>query len=523
MPRGTTQKSNRLSVYLIRSEFTDALQFVNNSAGAEVVPGTGTFYYGTSHARPPGWLTDFFGGSLTSGAQMFTATARGLLVVPIHHQNKMRFFAVPFGSGWHMIDSDAIEERFGLKVVLNAVDPKSLRSVDKFNLGSVSKQSREQLGKESGATAFGIDIEQDLIRSVTGRAKDTKTFGKIITGKDALSFSVPLNVNDILPLLQKCLERYGSDDYKTDFGWIDQIAEIKSDNVVSRLNAELVTLITSNNTDKVWMAAPEIVDWHKVKGFRYVREKTGDLVDDLDLARFLEVINKLPLSIDDLKHARIHLISAENDEAAHSWAAFKCIDAEIDYQGRLYVLNGGKWYEIQETFAKSIRKSFQDLKSLALQFPDCTFKTEEEYNALAATTVPHAALMDKNLIQYGGGHSSVEYCDLLVQPNTLVHVKQYSGSAPLSHLFAQAVTSGELLASDPDFRVVLNNKLPASFKMPNPSARPNPTDYSIVFGIISDVKKPFDLPFFSKVNLRNAQRRLEMFGYHVFLNKINRK
>jgi uncharacterized protein (TIGR04141 family) len=46
-----------------------------------------------------------------------------------------------------------------LKVVLNTVDPKSLRSIDKVTLGSVPKQSREQVSREGVDANFGIDIE----------------------------------------------------------------------------------------------------------------------------------------------------------------------------------------------------------------------------------------------------------------------------------------------------------------------------------------------------------------------------
>jgi len=99
------------------------------------------------------------------------------------------------------------EDRFGLKVVLNAVDPESLRSIDKTALGSVPKQSREQMSRASTADTFGIDIEQDLVNAVTGRSRDPQ-LGKTISGRDALSASVKVDVTDIKEFLRVCLAQY---------------------------------------------------------------------------------------------------------------------------------------------------------------------------------------------------------------------------------------------------------------------------------------------------------------------------
>jgi uncharacterized protein (TIGR04141 family) len=101
-------------------------------------------------------------------------------------------------------------------------------------------------------------------------------------------------------------------------------------------------------------------------------------------------------------------------------------------------------------------------------------------------------------------------------------VKRYSGSQQLSHLFSQGVVAGELFVQDASFRQKLNDKLPAAHKLANVITRPNPSEYEIVFAIISKSKNPLDIPFFSKVSLRNARRRLEGYGYRVAKKKISR-
>jgi uncharacterized protein (TIGR04141 family) len=103
----------------------------------------------------------------------------------------------------------------------------------------------------------------------------------------------------------------------------------------------------------------------------------------------------------------------------------------------------------------------------------------------------------------------VGFCDLLTVDKRLIHVKRYSGSQQLCHLSSQGVVAGELFVQDADFRQKLNDKLPAAHKLANVITRPDPSEYEIVFAIISKSKNPLDIPFFSKVSLRNARRRLE--------------
>ena len=75
--------------------------------------------------------------------------------------------------------------------------------------------------------------------------------------------------------------------------------------------------------------------------------------------------------------------------------------------------------------------------------------------------------------------------------------------------------------ADSEFRKKVNQKLPNSHKLSDPLKQPNAKDYEGIFAIISMSAKKLDLPFFSKVSLRNAKRRLETFGYKVSFQKID--
>lgn len=125
--------------------------------------------------------------------------------------------------------------------------------------------------------------------------------------------------------------------------------------------------------------------------------------------------------------------------------------------------------------------------------------------------------MDRNLTYHGG---SIEFCDLFSREKELIHVKQYGGSATLSHLFYQGVVSAEFFQMDSKYRKLIKQKLPAPFQKLVSEARPKPQEYHVVYAVISASDKEFTMPFFSRVGIRHAIRRLEGFGYGVSLAKI---
>jgi uncharacterized protein (TIGR04141 family) len=286
MPQQNQIKTNKLTIYMIKREFSLLEDIVDSAEPPLQIQGVGAFIFEESHPHQPGWVNDFFGTSLNDITRILTSSARGVLIVPIQKNGATLNFAVSFGVGRFLLKEGVVEDRFGLKVVLNSVDAQSFRSIDKTTLGSVPKHSHEQMSKEVASSDFGIDVEQDLLSSVTGKSRDER-LGKTITGKDALSVSVKVDTTNIVDFLSHCFDRYQSVDYKTNFDWIDQIAEVRDKRVEDELWGNVVERLNRNVLEKIWMAVPEVIDWSDVKGFRYLREKHADLQEDLDLPSFI--------------------------------------------------------------------------------------------------------------------------------------------------------------------------------------------------------------------------------------------
>lgn len=536
----TDLPTNKISIYLIKesnNNYSDILRNFDKLEKEEIRyinEKVGILYYDNSYILEPSWIEKFFSTSFKNKKQdtnqdesnklkLYTAISRAVLMI----ENLGRIFAICFGYGRTLLNHGVWEERFGLKITLNTVDVNNIRHIDKKNMSSIPKDTKEQLSRAGVPSDFGIDIEQDMIQSITGKSKD-ETFGKTVTGKDALNVSVKVDLSNIKEFLKKCYEKYLSDDYKKDFGWIDQVEEIKDINLIENLNNKLIENIKNNEAEKTWMAVPEIIDWADVLGFSYRdRIRNTSIKDDVYLSDFIGSLseeNRNNLSIGILKRKKVFCFSAQSEQIINQWSAFNCLYCEIknNSDGKTYLLNNGKWYEVENNFSTQVDSDYKILrdKEISLALPSYKHKNENDYNIKIAENNNEFCCMDRKNISFGGGYSKIEFCDLLTSNNKIIHVKKYGGSSVLSHLFSQGIVSGELFIGDKDFRKKVNEELPESHRINNIEDRPIASDYEIIFAIISSFDNDLDIPFFSKVNLRSAKRRLEAFGYKVSLQKI---
>ncbi len=121
-----------------------------------------------------------------------------------------------------------------------------------------------------------------------------ETFGETITGADALSLSVKVDILNVKDFLKECYTKYESNEYQHEFAWIDQISDIKDPNIIKKLDGELVKKIKGRD-NKTWMAVPEIIDWENVYEFKFKEKSFGDDIDLQDYLGFIgnEKIKKL--------------------------------------------------------------------------------------------------------------------------------------------------------------------------------------------------------------------------------------
>lgn len=515
--------TNKLSIYLIKEEFSndDKVILKNSYQPLTTVTGLGTAYYCPSQTVPPKWVTSFFGNQM-SNANIFTSNARAVLIARVKIGEESKTFAITMGQGKYMLANDVTEDDFGLKIVLNTIKSDSLRRINKINIGGNQKTSNEQLPLASDIDGFGFDIDRDLIGTITGYSDDETFAIGILTGGELLNLTASVDITNLEDFLCKAYRRYKSTAYRENFGWIDHIKKVKDSRVISALETEIVRLI-NEDSPTIWMAVPDVIDWENVAGFKYSGK---ELYEDIYINEVKGSFKNGLINFEQLKNKTIIAIDAQDGVSAYaSWAAHKCLYGEIQYEGKAYCINNGRWFCIDKDFVSLVNNDYEQIAISNMTFIDCTpkYKSENAYSkAFVALNEDDFLCMDKQNISHGGGQSKVELCDILTTDNKYIHIKPYSGSSTLSHLFNQAVVSAELVLGDSEFRAKANIKIKEltnnkSFEILE-GVRPK-----VILAIISenDVERP-QIPFFSKVALRYTKRRLETFGCELSIKNIRK-
>lgn len=235
-----------------------------------------------------------------------------------------------------------------------------------------------------------------------------------------------------------------------------------------------------------------------------------------------EYLNKksLGLTVETLKEQDIHINNSEY-QSVKCWSAYRCLYTEIKVGQEQYILRNGIWYKVDLSFAYSIEKHLNDLEAYPYELPIYNHDREEEYNKHVASVDSSFELMDRKNIKIGGPFDKLEFCDLIKDGSDFIHVKYYRSSSTLSHLFSQGYVAAEAFVKDQEFREKLNARLPKSVKLGNPSDRPVTNDYCVVYAIATKKNIPDELPFFSKVTLKNAMKTLQALNYRVKLAKVD--
>lgn len=511
-----------LTIYLAKPEVSEVSEILKNinvlksfpiEVGNQLI---GTLFIKYAHANPPRWAKFFSEIVPTDEFGRNSSTASVFLV-----EESNRLFFLTFGQGRHLINSEFIEMNFGLRVALNMLDVNSLRSIDKSSFEAHPTQSREQSGKATELQYFGVDVERDLLRALTGAPKD-KSYGERLSGMDALKLSVEVDLTSLKGLLSKLLTAFEDDSYKRGaFSWVDHIGQVKDINLVNSLDQRLITKIKDDEIEKIWLSVPEIIDWNRVVGFRYSMSKSAPRYYDIRMPDFIESLGDKEIDKDQLVKKKIFCVDAD-DLPVLDRPVYYFLYAEIAIDSEIYLLNNGKWYRVNHDFTEQINTFYSNLTMYEKALPVYDDETEGHYNErVAKDNSEEFALLDNKNVYLPGAASPVEPCDLYRRDQEFIHVKRYGGSSVLSHLFNQGLVSGELFQTQNQYREQVNDKLPPQYKLADVYARPAPGEYTVVYAIISERDEALSIPFFSKISLRHSVNRLQAIGYVVVLAKIS--
>jgi len=514
----------RLSIYVSRDIDTDDAIILRNIESLQKVeadlPGSikANIYIKNASLTPPNWV-----GYLSSAVdpeQIGMGRSPGAVLIITTNNAK---FIVPFGTGHHSVEDFVYEQDFGLITCLNSINPENLKALDKTSNQRSHLLNRTQAVTGGDIFDLALNTDFDLLTAITGQSINP-SFGNQITGKDALNISIKNNLTELPSLLDEAYATFQKKTYKKHFWWIDKFRPERTPEIIRDLEAALIDHLINKTIDCAWLSEPEILDWSYVSHYAYKKSGHNTLNHDcLDLEKFIAEVTETrsDLSIELLKSTRIHLVDADG-KLISSHSAYRCIYAEMNFNTKLYVFQNGRWTYVSVDFEKEVNEAYQNIKKFELDFPEYEIddKKEGDYNSRLAN-MENMISMDGNLTYHGGGHSSIEYCDVIHDKTNLIHVKRGTNSNKLSHLFNQGEVSIDLVLRDSKFREKLNEKLPDELKFEPPEKRPDRADFKVIYAVVSDREGDLNIPFFSKVRLKNVLTNIEgKLGVDVYLNKI---
>lgn len=525
-----TGKKHKLTVFLIKEGYAEPKDFLkfNEFEVVEVKADgekLGLLIYKGGFQSTPAWVSIFQHVPGFNAAAIKNQSSKGLFVLKLDG----RWFCFTFGYARHLIDEHAYERNFGLIVTLNLGDPLAIKSIDKTNISHISLHSKEQATRDIELASFEFDDDIDLLRSVT--AKATTVDGEeqeTLSGRDSVTIHTKVSIEVFWNVAKRLYAAFGDTKYKERYPWLDKIREERDKDVTEKLDQELVRRILDNDFQKLWLAIPEVVSWEDIQGFSFKHkevqpDKSGPvLYQDLDIHEWVKV-KKLSkeLSAVQLKSKEV-FIYWQDGRPASSWSIYRCLNAEVDLDQKKYILNDGDWYNIESSYVTEVDQFYKSIPDSKVALPPYDSKTEPEYLKVVAARSTDYALMDRKVIMVGGGRSRVEFCDLYSKNKEIIHVKKYGGSSVLSHLFSQALVSGDCFLHEAEFREEVNKLLPQDFKFADTVAQPTPKDFEICIAVMSKEKGALELPFFSKVSFKHAVKALHNLGYNVTKLKIER-
>ncbi len=380
-----------------------------------------------------------------------------------------RAYALTFGTlGRFMIEPEKTDPTFGVSFAMRTLQPADIRQVRRRVVGASGRVDRSMVPGGQPIWRYGIDKWGEIVGQVSGRVDNpnlTACQGARaavrVEGSDALRIPLGVSPERLLADLREIDRVCRLESPLADLEFIEQIRPLRSNDP---RQAALIEVLDRRlglpDPPDVGVAVPGslVADVEHVGSYRVRVPRSGrrpTLTTDLDLST---ILSHTARALDGdrwpgLRNGTLTLYAdAAGTEEMASTPVSRWITAEVAVGGSHMLLHEGQWYEIGDRHREFLRQEVARIlnRPSSVVLPPWTeeLANEDCYNREAAKKHPGLVLLDKKLLRTRQHPHGIEACDLLGPNGELIHVKRASGSSPLSHLFAQGVTSFDALRYD---------------------------------------------------------------------------
>lgn len=539
-------KIRPLTVYLLKESIQEFHEALDSDVRPEQIPlreglpFTGMMFWERGVDNPPKWKSFLLEG--TDDQLKGLQNRHQSVLVLVRPKGLSRIFAFVFGYARSLLKPTSYETDFGLKVVMNVVDPDKLRSMDSAILEEIPVQTRKQASRVSAMELFEIDKDSDMLRALVGTPMEILAdgsrpqLGQVIAGSATLALRIPILFEELGDLGKELIQHYEREDYREHgFEWVDHLQPVKDKELVGELDCALLAALKSQDTGRTFLAPPEIIEWENFAGIRFGTAKKPMPAEFEIEELYLYMRDPVDWDIEKIKSTRVSLVRRDGGPDDRRFTIYRCLlfDHSTD-QGK-FVLTNGSWFSVEPDFSAKVAAYVAALPEALVELPDYNGsidQSEGDYSTRVCISSDEFALMDKKLVKPTGGRTWVEVCDIFTKAKQFVHIKPFKASSTLSHLFSQGSVSSELFQIDPGFRREARNKVrstkPALHTLiPAGTGQADVRGFEVVYAIIWKNRvdgEPWQtaLPFFAQLNLMQTAQRLRMRGFNVAVRLIVR-
>ncbi|WP_200210380.1 DUF6119 family protein [Micromonospora coerulea] len=384
-----------------------------------------------------------------------------------------RTYALAYGTlGRFMVEQEKVDATFGVSFAVRALLPSEIRQVRRRVVGASGRVDRSLVPGGQPIWKYGIDKWGEIVGQVCGRTDNPNLTACRRTGRpvkveggEALRIPLCVEPEGLLADLREIDRVCRQESPLADLEFITQIRPVPaSDPRMPELVDTMDQRLALAEPPELGVAVPGdlIADIEHVGSYRIQVPKSvrrASLTTELDLATILAHTNEA-LNGDrwtGLRNGKITLYGdAGGTDEMLSTPVSRWITAEVAVGTSHLLLHEGKWYEIGDRHREFLRQEIAQIldRPSEIVLPPWTsdLPDEDAYNRTAAKRDQQLVLLDKKLLRTAQHPRGIEACDLLGPDGELIHVKRASSSSPLSHLFAQGITSAEALRYDEEAR-----------------------------------------------------------------------
>lgn len=496
--------------------------------------GGARLYVFVGHPSAPAWMHDL--QTEFDVRETRTTSSCALLLF----RTEERIFVVTFAHGWMYLNEARLEADFGLKVSLNALDENRLKRLERANLGDALRGVALSPFQRD-FTSFGLDDALDLVRKISGSTRDGSA-ADVMTGARSLKVTGEFGLVDLPKMAAEALEFFESDAYhQTSFRIIDFVRPVTDRPLVVQLDDRAAEAIR-NGEANFELGLPS-TQYDEGVGYRFRGPRLRGYFPDLLLRNYVSALGaRLPaLTAQTLRDHRIAAVFEDGARPEQSWPIRTGLVGSIVQDGFRYAINEGEWYRVDEQFREAIERGFSDLiedwdqdapRPLRRIYDDRgngSLESEAAYNAAICAERGYV-LLDQRLIRLPDVQSAgFEACDALdIAGKRMIHVKRSSRrSSILSHFFKQGSNSGQQFKRFEAAWAALADLVEAHGSADDREAllaaqADEDRKWKIEFWIIDVPRRngEFNIPFFSKISLRDEVQNLRAMNYDVCIRFI---